>query len=206
MYPRIAMKLCERSLYRVLTSIRLQCSTLSHATKKDVEKQTMELTSKKFPGYKLIYFFPYIAQVGTLNSVKLRFTYLTGAVVPVFTGLQLANVISFDVAGASICSVLILTSWLHTTAILCNNLVGLVYINLEEEKVILSYTDYWGKRIDLKTNMDDVIPLSDSQLRITDSLYKMISFASQKQKLKINMRFGKITDVKSFKCILGMVS
>ncbi|EFN77477.1 hypothetical protein EAI_11484, partial [Harpegnathos saltator] len=59
-----------------------------------------------------------------------------------------------------------LSAWLHSTTILCNNLVGLIYINLDEESVILSYINYWGRRIDLKTNIHDVIPLSDNRLRI----------------------------------------
>ncbi|XP_011150124.1 transmembrane protein 186 [Harpegnathos saltator] len=204
MYSRLALKLCERSLYRVLSNVRLQCSTLSHATKKrDVEKPTMELASKKFPGYKIIYFFPYVAHVSAVNAGKRSFTYITGAVVPVMIGLYLINAVSNNIAGASISTVLILSAWLHSTTILCNNLVGLIYINLDEESVILSYINYWGRRIDLKTNIHDVIPLSDNRLRITDPLYKTILFTSQKKKLKINLKLGQITDVNNFKCVLG---
>lgn len=110
MYTRLALRFCERALHRGLISSRLQCSTLSHATKKDVEKQTMELTSKKFPGYKLIYVFPYVAHAATFNGAKRRFTYVTGAVVPVAIALNLMNIISFNTAGVLVASGKILRS------------------------------------------------------------------------------------------------
>ncbi|XP_032671943.1 transmembrane protein 186 [Odontomachus brunneus] len=205
MYTRLALKFCERALHRGLISSRLQCSTLSHATKTDVEKQTMDLTSKRFPGYKLIYVFPYIAHVAAFNGAKRRFTYVTGAVVPVAILLELMSAIPFEITAASTVSTLLISAFLHINGILCNNLVGIIYINLEEGNVILSYIDYWGRRLDLKTNIDDVIPLSDNRLRITDPLYKKILFISQKKTLKINMKLGKIMDVQNFKSVLGTV-
>lgn len=120
MYPRLAMKFCQRSLYRGLTDIRLRCSTLSHVPKKDMEKQTMDLVSKKFPGYKVIYVFPYIAHASAFNAGKRRITYLTGAVVPLTIGLGLIDVISFNVAGSIIISGKILRSKLHLLTIHCS--------------------------------------------------------------------------------------
>lgn len=63
--------------------------------------------------------------------------------------------------------------------------------------------DYWGKRIDLKTAFDDIIPLSDNPIAITDPVYRKIFFSSRELKLKIYLRFGQIIDVDKFRYILG---
>lgn len=95
--------------------------------------------------------------------------------------------------------------WLHSLGIFCNNLIGYIYLKLDEEKVILSYVDYWGKRIDLKASLNEVIPISDNSISITDSLYRKVMFSSQKQNLKINIELGRITDMENFKCVLGLI-
>lgn len=97
----------------------------------------------------------------------------------------------------------ITTVWLHSLGILCNNLIGYVYLKLDKQKIILSYVDYWGKRIDMETAIDEIIPISDNPISITDFLYKKVTFFSQKQRLKINMKLGQIIDVGNFKCTLG---
>lgn len=95
--------------------------------------------------------------------------------------------------------------WLHTLGILCNNLVGYIYLKLDEEKAILSHINYWGKRIDLEMPLNEIIPISDNPASITDPLYRKIMLCSQKHNLKINMKFGRIVDDTNFRCVLGMV-
>lgn len=95
------------------------------------------------------------------------------------------------------------TIWMYSLGIFCNNLVGYVYIKLDKRKVILSYVDYWGKRMDLETTINEIIPMSDNAISITDYLYREILFTSQKQKLKINMKLGRIIDMDNFKYTLG---
>jgi len=95
------------------------------------------------------------------------------------------------------------TIWIHSLGIFCNNLIGYIYIKLDKRKVILSYVDYWGKRIDMEITIDEIIPMSDNAIGITDYLYKKILFTSQKQKLKINMKLGRIIDMDKFNHILG---
>lgn len=92
---------------------------------------------------------------------------------------------------------------MHSFGIFCNNLIGYVYIKSDKRKVIVSYVNYWGKRIDIEIAIDEIIPMSDNAISITDSLYKKVLFSSQKQKLKINMKFGRIIDMDNFKCTLG---
>lgn len=55
----------------------------------------------------------------------------------------------------------------------------------------------------METAIDEIIPISDNPISITDSLYKKVMFFSQKQRLKINMKLGRIIDMDNFKCTLG---
>lgn len=55
----------------------------------------------------------------------------------------------------------------------------------------------------MEITIDEIIPMSDNAIGITDYLYKKILFTSQKQKLKINMKLGRIIDMDKFKYILG---
>ncbi|KAM0737538.1 Transmembrane protein 186 [Formica fusca] len=118
-------------------------------------------------------------------------------------GLYLTDIVSLDTTTSAIASSVITTIWLHSLGILCNNLIGYVYMKLDKQKVILSYTDYWGKRIDMEIAIDEIIPISDNPISITDFLYRNVIFFSQKQRLKINMKLGRIIDTDNFKCTLG---
>ncbi|XP_024878996.1 transmembrane protein 186 [Temnothorax curvispinosus] len=210
MYPRLLLNLYKRSLHRASNSIRLNSlniKTLSHAaTKKESEeKQHAKVVSERFPDYKIIYIFPFVKQVCGINVVKRRVTIFAAAATPVIIGLHLAGILPLDLTVVTITTGAIMTLWLHTLGLLCNNLVGYVYLKLDEKKVILSYIDYWGKRIDLETPLDEIFPMSDNPISITDSLYRKIVFASQKPNLKINMKFGRIVDVENFRYVLGII-
>ncbi|KAG5335089.1 TM186 protein, partial [Acromyrmex charruanus] len=205
MYSRLLSNLCERFLYRVSNSVRYSnIKTLSHVANKNEEKQKVEIVSTKFPDYEVIYMFPFVKQACGLNVVKYRFTIFAGVATPVIIGLHLANFLPFDVTSTSIAVGVLTTMWLHIFGFLCNNLIGCVYLKLDEKKVILSYIDYWGKRIDLKVFFNEIYPMSDNSISITDPLYKKIILTSQTEILKINMKFGRIIDVDKFRCILGM--
>jgi len=205
MYPRLLLNLYERSLYRASSSIRLNINRLNHVANKDEEERKAKTVSTRFPDYKVIYIFPFAKQACGINVVKYRFTIFTGIATPVIFGLHLASILPFDITVVSITTGILGIIWLHSLGILCNNLVGYIYLKLDEKKVILSYIDYWGKRIDLKTSLNEVIPISDNPSSIVDPLYRKIMLPSQKRNLKINMKLGQITDIENFRCALGTV-
>ncbi|KYN11640.1 PREDICTED: transmembrane protein 186 [Trachymyrmex cornetzi] len=205
MYSRLLSNLCERFLYRASNSVRYSnIKTLSHVANKNEEKQKVEIVSTKFPDYEVIYMLPFAKQACSLNVIKYRFTIFVGVATPAIIGLHLTSILSYDVISVSIAIGVLTTIWLHVLGILCNNLIGYVYLKLDEKKVILSYIDYWGKRIDLKVSFNEIYPMSDNPISITDSLYKKIMLTSRTKNLKINMKFGQIIDVDKFRCILGM--
>ncbi|KAL6262327.1 hypothetical protein P5V15_007418 [Pogonomyrmex californicus] len=204
MYPRLLLNLCERSLYRASNCIRLDVKRLSNAANKN-EKNLPEVNSTKFPDYKVIYIFPSIKQVCALNVVKNRFTVLSGVAAPVLIGLKYTNILSFETSISLLLAGILMVIWLHTLGIFCNRLIGYIYFKADEQKVILSYIDYWGKRIDLMVPVNEITPLSENPRSITDPLYRKVIISSQKKKLKINTKIGQITDINNFTYVLGMV-
>lgn len=100
---------------------------------------------------------------------------------------------------------LLLTFWTHFTFFICNNLIGLVYFKQDDKKVILSYLNYWGKRTDLTTSLQNIVPLTDTPVNIASSLYRKLDIVSCKQKLKISIPYGKITEKTHFEIIFGSV-
>lgn len=104
MYFRNLTILCERSLYRISSSIRSYISKSSHVSNNNDNKQKAGTIVTKFPDCEVIYTFPYIRYASIFNMTKYRFTILTGASIPISIGLYLADVISFDIAGSVISS------------------------------------------------------------------------------------------------------
>lgn len=104
MYSRFLSNLCEWSVCRASSYGVLQASRLSHVANKNERKQEAAIAQARFPGYKMIYAFPFVKYASALNSAKRRFTYLVGAFVPIVVGLQSTDVISSSVAISSIAS------------------------------------------------------------------------------------------------------
>lgn len=226
MYPRLLLNLCERSLYRVSSGVKSSVKRLSHVASKDEEKRKVENVSTRFPDYKekrkvetvsnastrfpdhkIIYVFPYTKQACGINVVKRRLTLFAGVATPVIIGLHLASILPFDITIVTITTGVLTTLWLHSLGIFTNNLIGYIYVKLDEQKVILSYIDYWGKRIDLRISAKEIFPMSDNPISITDSLYKKVLLTQEQnfKTLKINLKLGQIIDIENFKCVLGVV-
>lgn len=104
MYFRLLTNICERSLYRTSNNVRLQISRPCHAVNKNEEKREVEITSTRFPDYKMIYSFPYIKYASIINIIKQRITIFTAAVVPVMVGLYLTDTVALDTTTSAIAS------------------------------------------------------------------------------------------------------
>lgn len=105
---------------------------------------------------------------------------------------------------------LILT--LHTGGYMCNNVVGSMCYKadskyLEDQELIISYIDYWGKRIDFQTTVNNVTPFTDNPY-ISNKLFELLNVKScnKNLKLKMYMKYGKITEKLAFYQIFGDVS
>ncbi|XP_050579980.1 transmembrane protein 186-like [Bombus affinis] len=178
----------------------------NHASNKKCTTSST-IKSEKFPDYKIIYMFPYAIYPYILNKLKRNYTVGIGALIPVTVSLQMLDFMSsMENLSFTACNCL-LVLMLHTIGFTCNNLVGTIYMkdkdDLENQDVIISYINYWGKRIDLKTTVDDIIPFTENMRNTSNSLYKILSMKSCKQKLKVYIKYGKITEEASFSNIFG---
>ena len=94
----------------------------------------------------------------------------------------------------------ILASTLHTIGFLCNNIVGAIYLkedgkdkeDLKKQKIIISYVNYWGTRIDLKTTADNIIPFAEDYTNVSNDFFKTLHVKSSNQKFKVYLKYGKI--------------
>ncbi|XP_068966220.1 uncharacterized protein [Bombus flavifrons] len=165
------------------------------------------IKSKKFPDYKIIYMFPYAICPYIFNKFKRNYTICAGALIPVTVSLQMLDFMSsMENLSFTACNCL-LVLMLHTIGFTCNNLVGTIYVkdkdDLENQDIIISYINYWGKRIDLRTTADDIIPFTENFMNTSNSLYKILNIKSCKQKLKVYTKYGKVTEEANFSNIFG---
>nr|XP_012147740.1 PREDICTED: transmembrane protein 186 isoform X2 [Megachile rotundata] len=190
----------NRQYIKINNVIRLY-SYVPSKKKNNVPSQISKST--KFPEHELIYAFPYIGYFRMLNLLKRNTTILAGASIPISIALQASGFMSGQDTINLICFSLIITFWCHTVCYVCNNLIGSIYFKEDNQEVIISYLNYWGKRIDLKTHINHIVPLTETPLNIFYILYRNLNVISHKQKLKINIRYGRITEETRFANIVG---
>ncbi|CAK9798964.1 Transmembrane protein 186 [Anthophora plagiata] len=180
--------------YNSINGVIRRCSHIIDKQECDVPPKTIQ--SKIYPDYKIIYKFPYIVHASLLNKVKRNYLVFVGASVPVFGILTIVDSISVEYAMSGLaCSFGILAT-MHIICKLCNNLIGVIYYKEDDNKVIISYLNYWGKRVDLLTDVNDVI-LQETILKITP-LYEKLYVRSHKKYLKVSMKFGNIIEKSIF--------
>ncbi|XP_076474281.1 uncharacterized protein LOC117161419 isoform X2 [Bombus vancouverensis nearcticus] len=130
-----------------------------------------------------------------------------GALIPVTVSLQMLDFMSSMENLSFTAGNCLLVLMLHTIGYTCNNLVGTIYVkdkdDSENQNVIISYINYWGKRIDLRTTVDDIIPFTENFMNTSNSLYKILKIKSCKQTLKVYTKYGKVTEEASFSNIFG---
>lgn len=83
-----------------------------------------------------------------------------------------------------------------------SNLVGFMYANDDGSLIKISYIDFWGKRKNLESALEEIIPPSESSEK-SFRFYIPITFYSTKNRLKILHTFGQITDFQQFARIFG---
>lgn len=62
----------------------------------------------------------------------------------------------------------------------------------------MAYVDYWGKRVDVYIDSNDIIPFSEQPRSVLQNLYMNISRYSTKDELKVNLQFAEILNKDKF--------
>ncbi|XP_017792726.1 PREDICTED: uncharacterized protein LOC108574614 [Habropoda laboriosa] len=153
------------------------------------------VNSTRYPDYKIIYNFPYVLHASLLNIMKRNFLLFMGASIPITVILQMLGYITVKTGISFIASGFVVLGPLQLICLFCNNSIGAIYLK-DNKNVIISYLNYWGKRVDLSTDVDDIIV--GSTVPSTVPLYKMIHMKSCKAKLKLHTKYGKIIEESNY--------
>ncbi|KAM7345503.1 transmembrane protein 186 [Cochliomyia hominivorax] len=164
---------------------------------------TNNLTDNK-DEWRIIYRLPLIRLASAFNRVKVPYGMLNGITLPAAFALEQAS--QLPPATATLIGVVGLTSWctLAICSLFIRNLVGIIYINDNSDKLKLAYVDYWGKRHDVCVQLDDVIPEMEKSRPSKFDFYQTISlYSDDKVNYKLLQRFGNIEDLETFVAIFG---
>ncbi|XP_043252337.1 uncharacterized protein LOC122397291 isoform X2 [Colletes gigas] len=149
--------------------------------------------SKLYPDYRIIYSSSNIKLATIFNVTKRNATILNSALIPIITSFHILDCIPLiDALGVIFLNSLV-TFVIHISSWMCNNHIGIVYFKDDDQTVILSYVNYWGKRINLKINLTDIQPLSETPMNFCHWLYRRLEIKSYRSKLKL------VTELKSIK-------
>lgn len=101
----LMMRFCKQLRYSVYSNInnvlrRYNCvSNNEKSIEKSIEKPNNAssiIKSIKFPGYTVIYSFPHIMYAKIFNRVKYGYTIVLSATIPVYSILQILDVLSLE--------------------------------------------------------------------------------------------------------------
>ncbi|XP_026667091.1 uncharacterized protein LOC108625598 [Ceratina calcarata] len=200
----LTLQLCRRLRYcaydsTIVNNIVKRCSHVAG----NKEHVSEPIKSKLFPDYNVVYNLPYITVTYILSRLKRNCTIVTGAVIPISLTVNLLDFIPIDDCFIVIATCCVMTILLHATGYLYNNVIGSMCIK-DKEKIVISYINYWGTRIDLKTDINNVELLSEIPMkRLKFGEFRYLKIKSPEKKLKLFVAHGKIYDKSEFHNIVG---
>ncbi|XP_034939218.1 uncharacterized protein [Chelonus insularis] len=189
--------------------LTVHCRRLNHYTKllrtpavSAIYNRFAAYDSTKFPGYKVVYVLDHIQRIGSINRLKYRISISTAVFLPVVYGLLSIHSLSYETAVIFAFYTLTTTLFFHAVGIFCNNVVGYIYAKNQTKEVIVSYVDFWGRRIDVNTKYAD-INITESNNIIRKSTFNDLKIDSHNKTLKFYIN-GKILDDKLLDKICGI--
>lgn len=184
----------------------------SYASTSVTEPATIAVESPKksvqfdagYTDWRPIYKLPLIRLVAAFNRLKVYQAVSTVAVTPFAFGLSQAGHVSGEALG--VCAAigvsglmtLSLTSWAF------KNIIGYIYVNEQQDQLKFAYVDFWGRRKELQVDIEDVLPDWELQRSRRLFIYQPICLRNgNKQRFKLLLRFGIVTDSLMFEGLFG---
>lgn len=188
------------------------CNNRNYATTSVTEPATRAVESAKksvkfdagYTDWRPIYKLPLIRLVAAFNRLKVYQAVSTVAVTPFAFGLSQAGHVSGEALG--VCAALgvsglmtlSLTSWAF------KNIIGYIYVNEQQDQLKFAYVDFWGRRKELQVDIEDVLPDWELQRSRRFFIYQPICLRNgNKQRFKLLLRFGIVTDPLMFEGLFG---
>ncbi|XP_013114413.1 transmembrane protein 186 [Stomoxys calcitrans] len=154
--------------------------------------------------WRSIYRLPLIPLASAFNRLKVPYAYLNVVVIP--GAFALENASQLPPTTAILISSVGITTLL--TLSICSyfirNLVGIIYINDDNDKLKVAYVDYWGKRHDQVIELKDLVPENEKRRPAKQDFYQSLTlYSNDKVKYKLLQRFGHIEDPEVFVTLFG---
>ncbi|XP_075169519.1 transmembrane protein 186 [Haematobia irritans] len=186
-------KIQTPNICRPLTGYR---TATSKSSAQSVAAQTDEWRS--------IYRLPLIPLASAFNRLKVPYAYLNMITVPGSFALEQASQLppTTAILISSVGITTLLT--LSICSYFIRNLIGIIYINDDNDKLKFAYVDYWGKRHDVVVELNDVVPESEKRKPSKYNFYQTLTlYSDEKVKYKLLQRFGNIEDPEVFVTLFG---
>ncbi|XP_055386431.1 transmembrane protein 186 [Condylostylus longicornis] len=169
---------------------RISCSS-------QIKKDIADSDKKE---WRVIYRLPMVRWIASFHKLKFYQAGLTGIAAPISFALETSSqlppqttiiVLSLGFTGLITLSI---------ASFLCQNVIGFIYLNSDNQYLRFSYVDFWGKRNDSTHNYEEVSNINNAIL----NLYQIVQMNNSKSStFKLMHRFGEITDPASFSSIFG---
>ncbi|CAC5423520.1 unnamed protein product [Mytilus coruscus] len=168
--------------------------------KKKMPEFDPNISKRKF---QTIYFFKPIKVAKVLSMLKIYQTGVTFALVPYSLFMFHSQLADFNVIAACVGLSISATVSLYYISMYIQNITGIIGVNEDMTKVMISHLNFWGKREDEIFKRKEIVPFSDSGEDVKSDIYKMITFFSNDQKFYLFVNRGEVVDREKFENIFG---
>ncbi|KRT80906.1 hypothetical protein AMK59_6059, partial [Oryctes borbonicus] len=187
---KMLLKLLRLRMNYQYKNVRLLCSEKSAVNNETPARKNIEFV----PVYQL----PSIRVFSVLNRLKLYQTIITLTAIPVVLTFNGIGFVSKEAVLTTVFIGLAGMIPLYSLGILSTKLIGIVYLSEDGTTVKVSSIDFWGKRKDDLIPINDIVPISDLPISMTDALYLKFTQFSKIESLKINLKFGVVLNKDGF--------
>uniref|UniRef100_A0A1I8M0S4 Transmembrane protein 186 n=1 Tax=Musca domestica TaxID=7370 RepID=A0A1I8M0S4_MUSDO len=178
-------------------------STTTAVRQREQQQQQPTQTNNE-DEWRTIYRLPLIRLASAFNRVKIPYGVFNALSIPGAFALEQAS--QLPPSTATLFAAVGLTSWmtLSICSMLTKNLVGIMYLNDDNDKLKLAYIDFWGKRNDVVIDLDDLVPENEKKRPSKFDWYQTLTlYSNDKVKFKLLQRFGQVEDPEAFVAIFG---
>jgi len=188
----------------LLGSIRLPAvspnATASSSLETNVKKT---VPSSKFTGFSPVFISPHIRLIQVACRLKLYQSGLVLMCLPISVYLlKTDQVLPHHVGFAAGFSVVTLAV-LGLVGEFFRKFVGILYLSDDKSEVIISHNTFFGRRHDVRIEVENILPLADTPETVEELLWKIQLYKGHPKNFYICTRFGGIISLKDFRVIFG---
>ena len=150
-------------------------------------------------GYIPIYKFKYIVHAYVLCRLKIFQTALVTCSVPFVIFANEGVIVIFGLSSFAILMLCVMGEAFR-------KFVGIVYYHPKKDAVCISHLTFWGQRQDSYFDIQDIVPLTDSEGDLSDIYLVIRTYSDPKSKYWLTIKYGEILDKDKFYNVFGHVN